>query len=169
VGDELVAGEVGQDSDVFGGYRIGWDFDHYWGTEARFGFAYLRATDEQAGTRLDWARQDYWDGSLLYYPWGDARWRPFASAGIGLAYFRFQHPTRGTVGETLFAAPVGLGVKYLYRPWMALRFTALDNIAVGNNGLSTMHNVSLTGGVEVRFGGPRISYYPYHGDVHLWW
>ena len=38
-GDDLIAGQVDQDEDIFGGYRLGWDFDHYWGSELRFAFA----------------------------------------------------------------------------------------------------------------------------------
>jgi hypothetical protein len=31
-----------------------------------------------------------------------------------------------------------------------------------------MHNVSLSGGVEVHFGGPRRTYFPYHGGGMIW-
>jgi hypothetical protein len=168
-GDSLIDGRVSQGENLFGGYRVGWDFDHYWGTEARFGFGYLPVSDVASGDRLPWCRQDYGDVDLLYYPWGDSRWRPFLSVGVGWSFFHFEDDGGQTIGETLFSAPLGVGVKYLFRRWVALRLTATDNIAFGNGTLSTMHNWSLTGGAELRFGGPRISYFPYHADRHLWW
>jgi len=40
-GDEIITDRVDQNSDFYGGYRLGWDWDHYWGSEARLGFAEL--------------------------------------------------------------------------------------------------------------------------------
>ena len=65
--------------------------------------------------------------------------------------------------------PFGFGLKVrCIRDWLALRLEMLDNVAFGSAGLDTMHNITLTGGVEVRFGGPRKSYWPWNPDRYLW-
>ena len=168
MGDSLINGRVGHEDGMFGGYQLGWDFDHYWGTEARFGFAYLDVADRQDPPRERTSQDQFWDVHLLYYPWGDARWRPFVSVGLGTASFSFEDDRQQPIHDAVYAIPFGGGVKYLLKPWLALRFTALDNLAIGAYNVSTMHNVSLTGGVEVHFGGERTSYYPYYPGMHLW-
>lgn len=167
-GDNLIQDRVSQDEDIFGGYRVGWDFDHYWGTELRFAFANLDLTDLQTpGRSLGTSRDHFWDANLLYYPWGDAHWRPFFTAGLGLASFYFQDDNQQSVNETLFSLPWGIGVKYYYDNWLALRCAVMDNWSFGAQGLNTMHNFSLTCGVELRLGGPRKSYYPFHSGGYL--
>jgi hypothetical protein len=168
LGDSLVEGQIEQDDNMFGGYRLGWDFDHYWGTELRFGFAHVSLIDPQATAPLLTARDHFWDLSLLYYPWGDAHWRPFASVGLGVGGFRFQDVNGQLVDDILYSVPLGAGVKYYYRPWLALRTSVVDNWSFGSGSLATMHNVSLTAGVEVHFGGPRVSYYPFHPGGIVW-
>jgi hypothetical protein len=167
-GDALNNRGVDQKQGLFGGYRIGWDFDHYWGTEGRFGFANVKLTDDQSPPRPRTGRDWFWDAHLLYYPWGDAHWRPFASVGLGVASFRFDDQFGRRIEETLFHIPIGLGVKYYYQRWLALRLSVMDNMAIGRSELDTMHNFSITGGVEMRFGGRRTSYYPWNPSMHLW-
>jgi hypothetical protein len=165
-GDELLQGQVDQGQRVMGAYRLGWDFDHYWGTELRFAFAYLDLMDARVSGSTRDARNFYWDGNLLYYPWGDAKWRPFVSAGLGVANFRFQDGTRRKFNESLLGVPLGIGVKYRARKWLAWRLDVKDNLAVSGSGLSTMHNLSLTAGVEVHFGNRPTSYFPWSPGVH---
>lgn len=38
LGDELIQDRIDQDASMFGGYRLGWDFDHYWGPKSDLGF-----------------------------------------------------------------------------------------------------------------------------------
>jgi hypothetical protein len=165
--DWLIAERVRQHSGMLGGYRIGWDLDHYWGTEARFAFSYMDLSDNQ-GNPLGTSEDYLGDVHLLYYPWGDARWRPFVSAGIGFASFRLDDEQGRFVNETVCGFPLGGGLKYLYRKWLAVRVSVMDNVAIGAYDLSTQHNLSITGGVEVRFGGSRRSYFPYNPSRHLW-
>ena len=165
-GDELIAGHVDQGQRVMGAYRLGWDFDHYWGTEFRFAFAYLDLIDAQDPPAIRDARHLTWDGNLLYYPWGDAKWRPFASVGLGVASFRFKDHRGRKFHESLLEVPIGIGVKYRARKWLAWRLDVRDNLAVSGAGLSTMHNVSFTGGVEIHFGNRPTSYYPWNPGVH---
>lgn len=167
-GDDLIGGQIGQAEDILGGYRLGWDFDHYWGSELRFAFANLELTDLQAaGNKLGTSRNHFWDLHLLYYPWGDARWRPYFTLGAGLASFYFQDTNGQSVNETLLSLPFGLGVKYYWDNWLAVRCGLMDNLSFGSQGLSTMHNISLTCGVEIHFGRPPRSYYPYHPGGYL--
>ena len=72
------------------------------------------------------------------------------------------------IDKTLFMMPIGGGVKYYWKNWLALRLSVVDNWAIGQGPLNTMHNLSVTGDVEIHFGGRRLSYFPYHGSVHLW-
>lgn len=165
-GDALIGGRVDQGERVFGAYRIGWDFDHYWGTEFRSAFAQLEVIDRRSQQAPRNSRNLYWDAHLLYYPWGDARWRPYASLGMGLASFRFQDDLGQNYNEVLFGMPFGLGVKYQARKWLAFRLDLTDNLAISAAGLSTMHNVSLTGGVEIHCGGRPTLYYPWSPGLH---
>jgi len=168
LGGQLVPNQIRQDDDMLGGYRLGWDFDHYWGTELRFSFAHLNLIDTVAAQPLLTAQNHYGDVNLLYYPWGDATWRPFASLGVGAARLRFQNSNAQLVDDVLLTIPFGAGVKYYYRPWLALRTSLIDYWTIGSQGLSTMHNVAVTAGVEVHFGGPRRSYFPYHPGGVIW-
>ena len=155
--DQLIDAQVDQREGVFGGYRVGYDFDHYWGAEARFGFANLRtqiAADAIPRTSRDW----FWDVQLLYYPWGDAYWRPYAAVGLGTASFRFTDHLLRPQNEVLVHFPLAIGVKYYFKNWLALRLDAMDNLAISGSGLDTMHNLSVTTGVEVHFGGRSVAY-----------
>ena len=168
MGDPLIAGRVDQNGDWLAGYRVGWDFDHYWGTEGRFGFAYPGLKYDQDPALVRTGRDLFWDVHLLHYPWGDARWRPYGSIGIGMACFRFRDDRHGRLNEALFHLPIGVGMKYYYDKHLVLRFDVMDNMAFGSGGLDTMHNISLTGGVELRCGGRRMSYYPWNPGIHQW-
>jgi hypothetical protein len=160
-GDDLTENGIEQNDDKVGGYRLGWDFDHYWGTEARFAFANVGFTDESDLAVQRTAKNHYWDINLLYYPWGDSRWRPFASVGVGWGSFEFVPADGVQIDKTLLTLPVAAGLKYYFKNWMAVRLTATDNCAIGQGSLNTMHNVTLTADVEMHFGGSRPSYFPY--------
>lgn len=168
LGDELTIGETKQRQDIVGGYRLGWDFDHYWGTEARFAFSNVDLFDATDPTATGNVNNQYGDINLLYYPWGDARWRPFASTGLGWAQFEFIRADGEIIDKALFTMPIALGLKYFFKNWMALRLTATDNWAFGQGQLNTMHNVMLTADVEVHFGGRHPSYFPYSGSIAPW-
>lgn len=168
IGDDLVKGQAEQHGDIVGGYRFGWDFDHYWGSEARFAFANVAFSDTSDLATSRSAQNEYWDLNLLYYPWGDSRWRPFVSTGLGLGNFEYTLADGSSINKTLLTVPMAAGMKVYFRNWMALRFTATDNWAVGHGTLDTMHNVMLTADVEMHFGGRRTSYFPYSGSMHMW-
>ena len=153
-GDDLIADRVSQGEGLFGGYRLGCDVDHYFGSELRFAFANLDLIDPQTSRSMARTSRDhFWDAHLLYYPWGDAHWRPFCSLGMGLASFYFRDDQEQSVLETAFTIPLGMGVKYHAGNWWAVRCGLMDNWSLGARGLSSMHNISLTAGVEVHWGG----------------
>lgn len=167
-GDDVVHGETKQHDDIIGGYRVGWDFDHYWGTEARVAFTNVDVTDGGDVSTSRNAYNSYWDANLLYYPWGDSRWRPYGSLGIGWGSFEFTSADGETIDKSLLTLPVGGGVKYFFQRWLALRVSVTDYLAIGRDPLSTMHNLTATADVEMHFGGRRTSYFPYSGSNHLW-
>ena len=181
-GSPLISDWLYQTAGFSGGYRFGWDFDDYWGCETRFTFAWMKladsaraiaaqqASDGPFGDRYDRRRDSdvfLWDVSFLYYPWGDATWRPYLSAGLGAA--RIDSLDRLSVrrAETVFALPVGVGLKYRCNDRIALRADVTDNIAFGNR-FNTLHELGFTGGVEIRFGGTRKAYWPWHPGRHYW-
>jgi len=166
-GDGLSA-EVDQQTSLVGGYRFGWDWDYRWGVEGRWAFAHVDTLEPQQPTFHGQSRDSFYDVNLVYYPWGDARWRPFVSVGLGAATFDFRQSDGTATGATLATVPLSTGLKYYWKNWLTLRMSLTDNLALGSEGLDTMHNVSLTGGVEVRWGGARPSYFPYHGSLHVW-
>ena len=102
------------------------------------------------------------DASVLYYPWGDARWRPFATLGFGVVGFHFQDRSGQGFDQTIVHLPIGLGLKYKWQPIFAFRLDLKDNLAFGTSRLDTMHNWSLTCGVELRWGGDSSKrYFPW--------
>ena len=189
-GGPLIDDWVGGNQGFFGGYRFGWDFDHYWGCEMRFSFGTAalydsqrakeaqRAADDAGGlppndpfrARFDGRRDctaSLWDVDFLYYPWGDAAWRPYVMAGLGTARIRFVDRLSTRYDQTVLGLPVAIGLKYLYSDWVALRVELADNVAFGQS-FNTVHHLSLTGGMEVRFGGRRVAYWPWRPGRHYW-
>lgn len=166
--DELIAGDVDQRDGFFGGLRAGCDFDHYWGAEVRFSDPTMDLVDSTGSSGERGVYNYSFDINLLYYPWGDARWRPYASLGMGMAGFRFVDHTGIQIDQALLQIPLGAGLKYQASNNMAVRFDLVNNLAVGSAELETMTNVSLTAGVEFHFGAGRPGYYPWNGSSHLW-
>ena len=166
--NDLISNRVDQSDTGFMGLRLGFDFDHYWGLEGRYAFARPELTDGRGAPLADHSRDYFVDVSLVHYPFGDARWRPYVLLGLGFQTFRFYDDLGQRVSESLFSVPLGTGIKYFYGPWFSLRFDIVDNIAVGNAHVSGMHNVSFLAGVEYRFGGRRQSYFPWHNNTAYW-
>lgn len=157
--------QAGEQQGFFGAVRLGWDHDHHWGSEMRFAFDSMNAKSFQ------------WDLDLLYYPWGDSRWRPYYMLGLGAAKLRFRRGfspaydggLSAHYDETVFVLPLAVGMKYRCNDWMALRLEVADLIVFGEgSGLNTMVNLSITGGFEIRFGGRRTSYWPWDPGRHYW-
>ena len=180
-GGPLMPGWMGMDRGYYGGARVSWDVGCYWSGEFRLSSASIAvfdtpraiaAAEEENGDSYDKRRGVdvyMWDLDVLYYPWGDTPFRPYFTVGFGAASLDVTDRLAHRYQDTLFSLPVGIGFKHRFTSRLALRFELADNIFVGGaSGFSTVHNVSLTGGIELRFGAPQKSYWPYNPG-HGWW
>lgn len=162
MGDTLVSGRVNQEHGVFSGLWLGCDGGHYWGGELRLSLLYV---DTHYGPEYrdgEDTRNLVGDFSLLYYPWGDSRWRPYASLGVGVTSFHFVDDRDQQLSHTGLSLPLGIGLKYQWRRRFALRVDFKDNLVFGGNGIETTHNWSVIGGFEVHWGdGTSPSYDPW--------
>lgn len=134
------------------GLRFAVDYDHRWGLEKRFGFAQMSVFDVSQHDRQI-VNLEMGDVDLLFYPWGDTRWRPYMSGGAGLSHFNYQSDTGRRIDRLLIGLPFGIGVKYFWSEGVAVRAEVLDNLMLGAHELSTMNNISLAAGVEFRYSG----------------
>lgn len=162
-GGALIPGHVHQEPSYYGGINVAWDYDHFWGFEKRLGFGALNLTDANhdpiRGTNLS-ITGEY---RLMYYPLGDARWRPFVTSGLGWSDFYFDDDHGDKHLDTVGMVPYGLGVKYLHNENIALRIDVVDELTIGAGSLSTFHYVAMTAGLEVRY-GRRLLKMPWHHD-----
>lgn len=160
---ELVTGTANATNGILVGTRIGWDLNHYLGGE-------FRLAQADVGLQGNYDRADirFYDVSVLYYPWGDSRLRPFTTFGLGISQFTFTDRHALPAKDTLMQMPFGIGFKYLARPNLSLRMEFLDNLAFGSTFMRTQNNLSLTGGMELRFGGQRRNYYPFSASSRIW-
>jgi len=191
-GFSVIDNWVSQRQGFIGGVRLGWDADAFWGIEMRFALGELELVDAQraidaqetadddAGLseddpqrlRFD-RRRDLdlflWDINLVYYPLGDTRLRPFFTIGLGTARINFMDRLSNKYDEIVLGMPVGCGLKWRCNDWLALRCTFTDNIALsGGSGFNTLHELSLTGEAEIRFGGSRRTYWPWNPGRFYW-
>ena len=168
IGDDAIDGVIGQEAGFWVGSRLGWDYDYYWGVESRLGYAWMSLFDRKhANHHLGTGNIIDWDSSILYYPWGDSRWRPFLLVGLGISQFDSFGPVAGGYNATLFEVPFGLGMKYRLNEWVVFRVDFIDNFAAGAGTLDNMNNLSFDAGIEYHFGGRRRDYWPWNPNpVH---
>jgi len=155
----LIPGEVDQEGSFFDGVRLGYDFDHYWGTEVRLGIAEGRLTYPTNPYFSGKSQLIILDYSVQFYPWGDSAWRPYATLGLGAAMFQYEDALGRDRGQAQVSMPFGLGLKYFLHKRIALRFELLDNMTLGGTDAMSASNFSVTGGFEYRFGGNAPGYY----------
>ncbi len=189
-GGPLIEDWVGTTTGFDGGWRLGWDVDPSWGTEMRMAFGSPKLYDsyraDQALTVLDnsnglppndpqRARFDHrfaslfqWDVDILYYPWAETRLRPYLLTGMGLTNIAFTDRLDAGYQNTCLSLPLGVGVKYLCTQRLCVRLDLLDDIALRTDHLQTQQNLSLTFGVELRFGGSRKVYWPWDTGREFW-
>jgi hypothetical protein len=159
---------VTRDTDMFGGVFAGWDWDHYWGTE----LGVRRATPELKNVEArDADRGDalmVWSASLMYYPWGDSLYRPYWRCGLAAMHIDYPTDDGDRRDEDLWTIPVGLGIKYPLRRWLAARAEFTDQLGIGNNTVAAQHNLTLTFGLEWRYGAHPRSYWPWNPSTQIW-
>jgi Outer membrane protein beta-barrel domain len=164
---ESLDDDISTDTDLFGGVFVGWDTDHYWGHELHFDWS----TPEFSNSQLpDSSRADSlfaWNYSVYYYPWGDTKFRPYWRAGIGNTHVNYPAAVGELHDEWLWTFPLGIGVKYPVKRWLAARMELTDYLSI-DDGHPTQHNVALTFGLEWRFGAHPPSYWPWNPDRHIW-
>ncbi len=163
----LVSDQLDQSNSAIGGARLGIDFDYYWGLEARFAYSnpdtFLPGVPSVVGSSHNY----YVDLNLMYYPWGDSRWRPFASIGLGAGTYRFQEGNL-SASDSGLRVPLTAGLKYFYSPWFTLRCDMQYSPTFGSDNFDMQNDFILSMGAEIRFGGRRQSYYPWHSGTTFW-
>jgi hypothetical protein len=167
LGDDMTQ-TVNMDNELFGGVRIGYDFDYYWGLDWRFGWSNPNM-DVDGGAGED-RNGSYFisDVDLKYYPWGDSKVRPYWLMGMGLARIDYVNLSDISHNVTLATLPLGVGVEFPQFPWLAWRLEVLDNLAFGADEVETLNNFSLTAGMEWRFGARPQSYWPWRPGRKSW-
>jgi hypothetical protein len=165
--DGPVDGRVSQSNEMFGGLRLGWDFDYYWGIEWRIGWAdpVLLAdttTEELSGTYM------VSDVDIVYYPWGDTKVRPYGQLGLGVTQVGSVREDGSGQEATLLSMPMGVGVQFPQTHWLAWRLEVMDNLAFGADGVDTMNNFTFTAGAEFRMGARPNSYWPWRSSRTIW-
>jgi hypothetical protein len=163
-----VADSVNNDIDVFGGIFIGCDWDHYWGNELAFHWATPELINSNAPDAQHSDSLFLWSYNLMYYPWGDAAIRPYWRWGIGNTHVNVPLDDASGHDEWLLTFPIGVGMKCPIRPWLAARAELTDQLAFGDSNVHTQHNLTLTFGLEWRFGAHPRSYWPWHPSRHIW-
>jgi hypothetical protein len=163
------AANVRENNDLFAAIGVGWDWDHYWGTQVRVGWA--TPSLENTALAANAGPNDTLtiaDASLLYYPWGDSRVRPYWRVGLGITDIEYPLADGMHRNDNLLTTPLGFGVKYQARRWLIWRAEVIDNLAWGENGTSTLNNFTFTLGAEWRFGGRPTGSYAWHQRGHHW-
>jgi hypothetical protein len=167
ISDSPEKNRVKQSNEIYGGIRVGWDFDYYWGIEWRYGWADPMVFADQSSDGIS-GRYMVTDVDLIYYPWGDTRVRPYFQLGLGasrVATIRLD----GTDHEaTLLGMPFGIGLQFMQTHWLAWRLEIVDNLAFASEGIDTMNNVAFTAGMDIRLGARPNSYWPWRSSRTIW-
>lgn len=165
---DRVSPNVKPANDYFGALGIGWDFDYYWGLQYRIGWSTPNLENTRQPTADGANNLFLTDLSVLYYPWGDSRLRPYYRLGFGLTDLKFPTDDGTFEAPFLFTMPIGIGVKYQTERWLALRAEFIDNLAFGQNETGTLNNLTLTFGAEWRFGGKPTGYQAWRRGANIW-
>lgn len=158
---------VRSSNDLFVAVSSGWDWDHYWGTRLRLGWS-TPQLDNPAESGDESDNLFIADASLMYYPWGDSRVRPYWRLGAGLTDLEFTNVNGARQQEFLYTIPIGVGVKHMWKRWLVWRAELADNLAIGANEARTMNNLTLTFGLEARWGGAPDGYWAWRPRGHAW-
>ncbi|TWT95996.1 hypothetical protein Pla108_30750 [Botrimarina colliarenosi] len=163
-----VAANVRANNDLLAAVGLGWDFDHYWGAQVRVAWSspeLLNTTQTALVTDNTLFISDF---SLLYYPWGDSRLRPYYRVGVGLTDVAYTNDFGLKQNDSLYTMPLAVGLKYQINPKIAWRLEFADNIAIGQNETSTLNNLTITTGLEWRLGGPPPGYWAWAPRTGGW-
>jgi hypothetical protein len=165
---DRVQSDVSRDTDMYGGIYGGWDWDYYWGTELAIQRATPELIDEHVPNAPRGDRMMIYSASMMYYPWGDSFFRPYWRVGIGEMDIDYPMDNGLRRDESLWTFPIGIGIKYPVRRWLAARAELTDELGLGNSGVATQHDLTLTLALEWRFGAHPRSYWPWNPSRHIW-
>jgi len=163
-----VTENISRDLDFYGGIFAGYDWDYYWGSELAVHRATPELKNEVARDARRGDRMLLWTASMLYYPWGDSMYRPYWRVGIGAMEIDYPTDSGSRRDEALWMFPIGIGIKYPFNRWLIGRAEFADQLGLGNSNVSTQHDLTLTFGLEWRYGAHSRSYWPWNPDRHIW-
>ena len=66
------------------------------------------------------------------------------------------------------STPLAMGLKYRWNDYFAWRLEFSDDIAYSWNPHNALHSLSVTLGLELRFGGTRKAYWPWNPGTSYW-
>lgn len=168
-GDDLLDRTVSQRAAALIGGRAGWDMSAYVGGELRMWYANPAATFRPITADQLEAHLFGLDFDVLYYPWGETRLRPYLMAGLGFVDVVYHDAPTTKVDDMMLGLPFGIGFKYRLDNRFVLRTEFIDNYSFPGSRTDEMHNLSVTMGLEARFGGgDRRSYYPWNPRYSTW-
>jgi len=159
---------VSNDVDLYGGLYAGCELDYYWGAELSVQRATPELVNSQSPSAARGDRMMMWTANLMYYPWGDAWFRPYWRCGIGGMEIDFPNDAGIRLDETLWAFPIGIGIKFPLERWLTARAEFADQIGIGNAGIATQHDLTFSFALEWRFGARPRSYWPWNPSRHIW-
>lgn len=167
LGDDLTQ-SANLENEVIAGFRVGYDFDYFWGLDWRF--AWSNPNIGLDGSDVISRNGSYFasDVDLKYFPWGDSKVRPYWLLGMGMMHLEYVDLIGISENVTLLTMPFGVGVEFPQFPWLAWRLEVLDNLAFGADGVETLNNFSFVAGMEWRFGAKPNSYWPWRPARRIW-
>jgi len=161
-GSQLIQDEIDQGSGSNVGVLLGKNLNHYWGLEGRFFGSSMNIKDISDSSFPAPERSNQLtalDLSVHYYPYGEAKWRPYFKLGIGYARQSFT----GNYGEShnlnTCTIPFGGGLKYWWSDRVNVFGEVVDNMILGKGPTRTQSNWALNFGVNFTFGS-NPNYHP---------
>lgn len=152
--DEPIEEQLKDGIGLITGLRFGWDFAPRWGVESRLAWARTSLGTPVPTGPVSHENFWIWDAAFCFYPLPDTQWRPFLFAGAGMTDVVYIDAASNKLHQSLFHIPLGFGIKRQIYGRHAFRIDVNDNLLFTDaqpHGL--LHNVSITAGFELRFGG----------------
>ncbi|MDR0521537.1 MAG: outer membrane beta-barrel protein [Planctomycetaceae bacterium] len=170
-GSELVAQMIDQKSGGHGGLLFGYNFSDYWGLESRIHFSAVDIYDTENARKIyeEQYKAAYGenspvpplttrtneltvlDAAVLYYPLGNAKWRPYFKYGLGIGHETYQ-TFSSKVSADVVTMPLGGGLRYWWNERIAFQMDLTDNIIFASGMTKTQNNIAFSLGLMYSFG-----------------
>ncbi|MDR1494017.1 MAG: hypothetical protein LBT05_15045 [Planctomycetaceae bacterium] len=154
-GTKLIKGQIDQKSGQDGGVVLGWNIDHYWGIESRLFCSSVSIRDVSNSVTPVRDRSNKittLDAAIHYYPYGEAKWRPYMRIGLGYVHERFQDNFGNSQKINTWEIPFGFGLKYWWSDRVNVYAEVADNVILGREITTTHSHWALNFGVNFSFG-----------------